>query len=351
MFGHAKVFNTVKGKEGFAMNSGTSWTSHGLETVEVGKLYKVKVKNDVNHNILGTMIDTGTATQTIYPGWNWIGPLSIYNLSLEEAFADLQPTRGDIIKSKTQVAFYDGYKWEGDLTAVFPGMGYYYQSCNVQPVTFRYPTIQACYDDAAAVNMMFAPRNLPFNPVDHHQFSDNMNIVARVVKGDIQVNDLCLAAFVDGECRGVTTATSDGYYMLTVAGNADEAGKTVRFATIYNGEQRWFSEELQWLSDWIYGDLDEPQLLDLNNTSAIETVTASSSITISPAVVTDVINVSAGDILKEVKVYSINGSLIDSFTVDDNRVTLSLSHLLDGVYFIEARTHSGSRAIKQILKQ
>ena len=39
------------------------------------------------------------------------------------SFADLSPTRGDIIKSKNQVAFYDGYKWEGDLTAVIPGLG------------------------------------------------------------------------------------------------------------------------------------------------------------------------------------------------------------------------------------
>ncbi len=83
----------------------------------MGKLYKLKMKADFNHSIVGSMIDTRTTTQTIYPGWNWIGPLSIYNLSLNEAFADLMPTRGDIVKSKNQVAFYDGYKWEGDLTA------------------------------------------------------------------------------------------------------------------------------------------------------------------------------------------------------------------------------------------
>ena len=350
LFGHSKTFNTIKGKEGFAMNSGTKWTSTGLDTLAIGNLYKLKVKNDINHSISGTMIDTRTTTQTIYPGWNWIGPLSIYNLSLGEAFADLMPTRGDIVKSKTQVAFYDGYKWEGDLTAIIPGMGYYYKSNNSEPVTFRYPTIDATTYQAPAM-MMNAPRNLPFTPVDHYQFSDNMNIVARVMKDGVEINDLCIAAFVDGECRGVTTATEDGYYLLTVAGNADEAGKIVRFATIYNGEERWFSEELQWLSDWIYGDLDEPQILDLNSTSAIENVIVPSGITITPAVVTDVINVRAGDILKEVNVYSVNGKLIDRFTPDNNEASLNLGHLIDGVYFVEARTHSGARAVKQIVKK
>ena len=191
---------------------------------------------------------------------------------------------------------------------------------------------------------------MPFTPVDHHQFSDNMNVVARVVNGDVEVNDLCLAAFVDGECRGATYAASDRLYLLTVAGNADEAGKAVRFATIDNGELVWFAEELSWLSDWIYGDLDEPQVLDLS-TSGIYDMTSRSSIMIWPTLVSDVINVSADDMLKSVKVYSVNGAQVNSFSLDDNRATLDLSHLVKGVYFVEARTDSGVRSIKQIIKQ
>ncbi len=350
VLGHAKVFNTVKGKEGFAMNNGTRWTSSKLDSMAIGNLYKIKVKSDVGHSIVGSMIDTRTTTQTIHPGWNWIGPLSIYNLSLQEAFADLNPTRGDMIKSKTQVAFYDGYKWEGDLTAVIPGMGYYYKSCNTQPVEFHYPTIDASYVQGAPP-VMRAPADLPFTPVDHHQFSDNMNVVARIVKDGVDVDDLCLAAFVDGECRGVTTATDDGLYLLTIAGNADEAGKTVYFATLWGGEKVWFAERLQWLSDWIYGDLEQPQVFDLNNTSGVANVMASTSITITPTVVTDVINVRAGDLLGEVKVYTLDGKCVDKFTLDDNQATLNLSSLIAGIYFVEATTQSGQRVIQQIIKR
>ena len=350
VLGHAKVFNTVKGKEGFAMNNGTRWTSSKLDSMAIGNLYKIKVKSDVGHSIVGSMIDTRTTMQTIHPGWNWIGPLSIYNLSLQEAFADLNPTRGDMIKSKTQVAFYDGYKWEGDLTAVIPGMGYYYKSCNTQPVEFHYPTIDASYVQGAPP-VMRAPEHLPFTPVDHHQFSDNMNVVARIVQDDVPVDDLCLAAFVDGECRGVTTATDDGLYLLTIAGNADEAGKTVYFATLWGGEKVWFAERLQWLSDWIYGDLEQPQVFDLNNTSGVANVMASTSITITPTVVTDVINVRAGDLLGEVKVYTLDGKCVDKFTLDDNQATLNLSSLIAGIYFVEATTQSGQRVIQQIIKR
>ena len=311
-----------------------------VTNVEGATVTVSKVKANVGNEI--------TITQTIHAGWNWIGPLSIYNLSLGEAFADLQPTRGDIVKSKNQVAFYDGYKWEGDLTAIIPGMGYYYKSNNVHEVTFRYPTIDASYSQAPAV-VMRAPAELPFTPVDHHQFSDNMNVVARVVKGDTSLDNLCVAAFIDEECRGVATATDEGLYLLTVAGNAEEAGKTVRFATLYNGETAWFNEELQWLSDWIYGNLEEPQLLTLGKTGIDDINTT--AITITPTLVVDVLKVRAGDRIKSVNVYSVNGMLMDRFNPDDTRAELDLSHLFSGVYFVEACTDRGARTVKRIIKR
>ena len=63
------------------------------------------------------------------------------------------------------------------------------------------------------------------------------------------------------------------------------------------------------------------------------------------------VNVSAGDLLKSVMVYSANGKLLESVTPNDNQVTLNLSHLIDGVYFVEARTYSGARAVKQVIKR
>ena len=198
---------------------------------------------------------------------------------------------------------------------------------------------------------MRAPADLPFTPVDHHQFSDNMNVVARIVKDGVGMDDLCLAAFVDGECRGVTTATDEGLYLLTIAGNADEAGKNVYFATVYGGEKVWFVERLQWLSDWIYGDLEQPQVFNLVNTSAVHNVVATARIVISPTLVTDVVNVASDDLLTEVNVYALDGKRTDHIAPHDNQATLSLSHLPAGVYFVEARTATGTRTVQQIVKR
>ena len=351
VLGHAKVFNTIKSKEGFAMNSGTQWTAYGLDTLAVGNLYKVKMKADANVSITGTRIDTRKTTQTIYSGWNWIGPLSIYNLSPGEAFADLNPTRGDIVKSKTQVAIYDGYKWEGKLAAITPGMGYYYKSNNPETVTFRYPTIdESAY--RAPLLLPDEPTRSPFTPVDHHLFSDNMNVVARVMDGEARVDTLTVAAFIDGECRGVTTATDNGYYLLTVAGNTEETGQPVSFATIYKGELTALNETLAWGSDVIYGDLDEPVVLTIS-TSGVNDIDANvDGILITPTLVRDVVNVRAGSLLETVVVYSTGGGRVAQAThIGDNIATVNLSHLHAGIYFVEAITTGGHRAVKHIVKQ
>ncbi|MBR1725368.1 MAG: T9SS type A sorting domain-containing protein, partial [Muribaculaceae bacterium] len=98
-------------------------------------------------------------------------------------------------------------------------------------------------------------------------------------------------------------------------------------------------------------DLEQPQVFDLNNTSGVANVMASTSITITPTVVTDVINVRAGDLLGEVKVYTLDGKCVDKFTPDGNQATLNLSHLIAGVYFVEVSTQGGQRAIQQIIKR
>ena len=359
VLGHNRVFNTIKGKEGFAMNSGSAWVSDGLDTLAVGNLYKVKMKAPARVTVTGRRVNAAERWQTIYTGWNWIGPLSIYSVSVGEAFADLNPVRGDVVKSQNQVAFYDGYKWEGKLTSILPGVGYYYKSGAATEKKFHYPSGEAIYGSSAsggasssAMVSLLSPGELPFTPVDHHQFSDNMNVVARAMNGDAELTDLCIAAFVGDECRGVATATEGGLYLLTVSGNAEESGQKVRFATIYDGEQVWFQEELPWVGDIIYGDLDEPQVLNLNLSGITDVGADAGGIIITPTLVRDVVNVRSGSLLGVVAVYTAGGACVARHTnINDNVTSLNIGDLPAGVYFVEAVAAGGNRVVKRVVKQ
>ena len=351
VLGHSRPLNTVKGKEGFAMNNGTEWVSNGLETMSIGTLYKIRVKTDMDHAVSGSIIDTRKTSQTIFPGWNWIGPLSIYNMSVGEAFADLAPTRGDVVKSKNQVALYDGYKWEGTLTAILPGMGYYYKSNGDGARTFHYPTIDGTYSDHPLHAPLRSSGYTPFTPVDHHQFSDNMNVVARVMVDNKEVDTLTLAAFIGDECRGVARATSSGLYMLTVAGNAEETNAPVRFATMLNGSIAWFNEQMSWIGDYIYGDLDNPQQLTISSTG-IDDIALHNGIVVTPTIVADKIYIEAGSLLKEVTIFSANGARVLSDNhINNNVATINVSTLAGGVYIVCVTTDNGNRLTKRIIKK
>ena len=62
---------------------------------------------------------------TISPGWNWVGYIPSTGMTVTQAFKDLTPLNGDIIKSQTLFAQYvAGIGWIGNLSFLEPLKGY-----------------------------------------------------------------------------------------------------------------------------------------------------------------------------------------------------------------------------------
>ena len=159
-----------------------------------------------------------------------LGYLPLQTMSVADALADIAPVSGDLVKSKTAFAVYDGAQWVGTLTRMTPGEGYMYQSHAPEGFTFRYPeTISLTAKRSNSVSGLTAKRSnseAVFTPVTD-PYSGNMSIVARVMNGDEAVHGVEVGVFAGDECRGAATEefssvnTTDGYWFLTVAG--DEA--------------------------------------------------------------------------------------------------------------------------------
>ena len=114
----------------------------------------------------------------------------------------------------------------------------------------------------------------------------------------------------------------------------------------------WFQEELPWVSDIIYGDLDEPRVLNLNLSGITDAGADADGIIITPTVVRDVVNVRSGSLLSLVAVYSAGGACVSRQTaINDNVTTLNIGELPAGVYFVEAIAAGGNRVVKRVVKQ
>ena len=356
VFGNSPAFYSVKNKEGkIAFCKTTGWQGT-LNTMVPGAMYKLKMSNAIQRKtIRGTYIDTREKTITIHPDYNWIGSLSIFNLSLNEAFAELQPVKGDWVIAKTGIAYYNGFSWEGTLQSIIPGMGYVYKSAAKEEKTFHFPTIEGSlqanrvgFDAENDIDAVSESNWQPFTPLDHHMFSDNMNVIATLTDGTVAVDTAWVAAYIDGECRGVTRAIN-GIYYINVAANAEESGKEVRFRTFYDGEVKGIVETSHFLSDNIEGDPETPKTLTIGNTLGISELQYA-GISIAPARTQRMVYVRSEQPLHSVEIFSTVGALVQSCPINDGMADIDLLTIADGVYIVKAVDQAGNKCVKRIIK-
>ena len=273
-----KKYQYVKGKTAFASAADDGSSVLGaLTDIEPGNMYKVQVSSSASLDIYGKVIDVTKNSQAIKKGYNWIGSLSGSVMSPDEAFADLQPEVGDMVKSRRAYAVYGSRgTWEGLLESIVPGEGYVYQSKADTTKTFHYPR--------ASTGMAFS-RKSPlllesgrwkeesgtrsegvayYQPVDDSQFPDNMAIIAVVEKDGQRIDDAEVAAFIGGECRGAV-GYRRGYYFLTVMGSSvDDRDATIELRVYHDDREYIVENEKPFVSDGAYGTLEEPYVLNLD---------------------------------------------------------------------------------------
>ena len=263
-----KRFKNIKSKTQFASVNSSGEILGELVTMFPGEMYKMQLSTKTEFNIYGLLIDAVNTPQTIHPGYNWIGSLSNRVMSLEDAFADLNPEAGDRIKNRTAFAEYNGNGvWEGTLKSIVPGEGYIYQSLATNDKSFHYPHSTSGSMAAPRAPMNDEPVMTNYELPDPYFYPDNMNIIA-VVKKDGQLrNDAEVAAFIGDECRGAITYNS-GYYFLTIMGDSEQdAYQEMQLRVFIDAEEYIVNDQLQFLSDAFYGTLDEPFILDVDATA------------------------------------------------------------------------------------
>lgn len=69
-----------------------------------------------------------------------------------------------------------------------------------------------------------------------------------------------------------------------------------------------------------------------------------------PNPVVDMINIESREIIKEVKIYSVSGQMINHFYVDNENIALNLSHLAKGFYILSCADDENNVSIQKLQK-
>ena len=263
----------------FSISNATTYGGT-LKVMGVTSSYRVKALRATTFAVEGTAINCAQTPIIINKGWTWIGYLPLQTMSVADALADIAPVSGDLVKSKTAFAVYDGTQWVGTLTRMTPGEGYMYQSHATEGFTFRYPeTISLTAKRSNSVSGLAAKRSnseAVFIPVTD-PYSGNMSIIARVMNGNKAVHGVEVGIFAGDECRGAATEehinvnTTDGYWFLTVAGD-ETAPLTIKVHDPATGETITVQQTLTYTDDSTLGSLDEPYIIQLGVIEGVENI-------------------------------------------------------------------------------
>ena len=258
----------AKSQTGFMESTGSEWYGNEI-MMNNSEMYKINLSAPATLKVLGRVADPSSRLITVKQGWNWIAYNATSAMSLDEAFAGMQPEDGDVVKAQSCFAVYDGYEWAGTLSLLEPSQGYMLYSVATADRTFAYP-LAGQIDKTAKARARRLPPAGYFEPVDYHKYPDNMSLIARVTFDGNELPGAEIGIYAGDECRSHAYTNDAGLAYVTIPGNAKT---TLTFKLLYKGKVYTSTTTLDYESDGIVGSTFNPFVINFDTTTGIGTLT------------------------------------------------------------------------------
>ncbi len=263
----------IQQQNGFYSQYNQDFDSWGgaLNNLTTESMYKVKLSSPGIIEHIGVLEEPSDVSISMNEGWNWISYIPHVSMSVNEAFSGFNNiSNEDIILSQQGYAVYSSRhnEWFGSLVFMNPNNGYMYKANNSG--TLNYPEYDAGlrHDSHESIAKPYRSRTSPEWNVDYTQYQYSAITTAKVYFNDEEYNstDVIVGAFVDGECRGVTSPISawdDEYCFLSSYSNT--FGEEVTFQVyLQETDQVYTSTSAYWFSDGlILGSPSEPFAINI----------------------------------------------------------------------------------------
>jgi len=265
---------------------GVGWFGQlsGLSPVEA---YQVRLSNAGTMSLTGYPTDvTGRVTE-LNAGWTWLGwpsltaaPVEVFDDAL--TYPSRLGSQNDLIKSHFSFTSYlSGFGWFGALTHFEPGAGYMVKLAQAnQLISFGASQRRKLKDLKPVASHAAFSRAIGHGQwqISPSSFEHSMCIVAVVIIGGGVIETGDLAAFINGQLRGVTgpslygapVGTYKGHkmYNLMAYGQVGKEGATVTFQYRHpDGHLSALQPSIMFAKDAFIGTVQEPFIIALNSTA------------------------------------------------------------------------------------
>ena len=275
-------------------------------------------------------------------GYTWITYPHELNHSLEALAPYLLQSaeKGDMIIGRDMFVVYNGSEWLGADDCVFEaGKGYIYYTESNTPKTINWGPALLAPNIEASTKVQTRGEQDTSSPWTYNPYAnpDCMAVIARI-KGIEDPQDYSIGAFVDNECRGQSTVSADGLFLVPVSG---QSGDYVSFQLYHKPSRSYQMISGKYRFTSHIGSVTSPLMLS-STTTAIRSVGDG---ILSINVCDDVIMVSGTVGETVLEVIDMQGKCV----VASQCTTLSIASLPSGIYIV--RVSDGSRQmIKKIKK-
>ncbi len=363
----------IKSQTQFANYFGTSWVG-SLTTLNNRKMYQYRADKADTLQLIGFVLPD---TMSIYvkTGWNWIGYLPNYSLTVNKALSKLKTDNwvqaGDLVKSKTGFAqyivnpVYTG--WLGNLEYMAAPAGYQLKLSKpgISNATLRYPAQSFKGDDPVESRGAKTPA---FWTVDPAQYESSATLIGMLSAEGVNLTaeGMELGVFMGDEIRGSVQALFIeplNSYLFFLTYYANNNGELMHFKLLDNasGQIHNLNETLYFNADNHQGSVEAPMAFTYNGLSDIDEIANALAFEVRPnpfSQSTEIRFALPQASAVEVSVYDLNGRVVAHFagsgqagvnTLDWRGVSDSGAPLQAGVYFIKLKSNTGTGMRKVML--
>jgi len=240
--------STLSGWDGSISNGG------GLSTTV---MYKIKMSEAQRWSINGSKVDLSSWSYNISTGWNWLPYVVPKNVPIDDALANYNPSSGDLVKSQTQFAIYDGNlsRWKGSLSFMFQGQGYMLYSTNGNN-SFSYPTYLGLTSKQNSIGGKDQIKSEPINPL-FAVYPNTMNVIGKVI-GEY---DTILFKNQEGELVGQSPIQNeDGIKMVyaTIYGRGQEQ---IYLYGVKSDQESLIENNIEFVRNGLLGTIQDPYVI------------------------------------------------------------------------------------------
>ena len=266
--------SSFKNQDSYALSytypDGTTDWFGSLQSLNFNDMYMININSDSNSDYAdtisyeGKIIDPSLNEINVAEGWSWIGYQGQKSLDINSALSSLNPSPGDIIKSKYGFSMFasESIGWLGSLNSLNPGFGYMINSSTEQ--TLIYPQESLFSNSSFRIYQDLLPNSIW--PVNQNTYENSMSIVAKVNTIDFSISsDLILGGFNGNYCVGNVSPINhngDFLYFLTLYGSEDDI---INFNAINHKASKTYSSknEILFENNSVVGTIENPLIVDL----------------------------------------------------------------------------------------